>query len=376
VNAAQFNGLNLVKGTEGVDILGSLDRSADGSVSASNIAVARQDLTTSSGTYASNTNLAANITASNGTIDSAGRQQDLALVYDAATDYELTLTIDGETTTLNVDGGNAAITDDDTLASAFAGLINGLGFDGVAADTDGGTLEILNTQSFQSITTVTDAVGGTTGDFDTGGTLAMRAESVTLSTAAAVNAGDGYEINVGGSAFRYVAGEGETMEDVARGLKAAVDAGEVTGVTTQVSQDATTGAWSVNVDYEAASGTITLTGSGSDGGEASGGLFGLNQIDVTSNEGASAALDNIETLIQNSIDASANFGSAQGRIETQSGFVSKLMDSLKSGIGALVDADMEEASARLQALQVQQQLATQSLSIANQAPQNILALFR
>jgi len=81
-------------------------------------------------------------------------------------------------------------------------------------------------------------------------------------------------------------------------------------------------------------------------------------------------------LIQNSIDAAASFGSAQGRIETQSNFVSNMTDALKSGIGSMVDADMEEASARLQALQVQQQLATQSLSIANQAPQSILSLFR
>jgi len=49
---------------------------------------------------------------------------------------------------------------------------------------------------------------------------------------------------------------------------------------------------------------------------------------------------------------------------------------MKSGIGALVDTDMEEASARLQALQVQQQLGVQSLSIANQAPQTLLSLFR
>jgi flagellin len=56
--------------------------------------------------------------------------------------------------------------------------------------------------------------------------------------------------------------------------------------------------------------------------------------------------------------------------------VGKLSDALKSGIGSLVDADMEEASARLQALQVQQQLGTQALSIANQQPQSLLALFR
>ncbi|PWJ16144.1 flagellin [Jannaschia seohaensis] len=111
-------------------------------------------------------------------------------------------------------------------------------------------------------------------------------------------------------------------------------------------------------------------------GTVGGGLELLDDFNVTSDDGAAAALEAIEGLIQTSIDSAAAFGSAQGRIETQSDFVSKLTDSLTSGIGALVDANMEETSARLQALQVQQQLATQSLSIANQAPQSILSLFR
>ena len=74
--------------------------------------------------------------------------------------------------------------------------------------------------------------------------------------------------------------------------------------------------------------------------------------------------------------AAATFGAAQARIEAQNAFLSKQADSLKNGVGALVDADMEEASARLAALQTQQQLGIQALSIANQAPQNVLALFR
>jgi flagellin len=53
-----------------------------------------------------------------------------------------------------------------------------------------------------------------------------------------------------------------------------------------------------------------------------------------------------------------------------------MSDALTTGIGSMVDADMEEASARLQALQTQQQLGVQALSIANQAPQNIMSLFR
>jgi flagellin len=91
---------------------------------------------------------------------------------------------------------------------------------------------------------------------------------------------------------------------------------------------------------------------------------------------ALTALDEIEGFLQTAIQGAADLGASAKRMSDQNDFVSKLTDAMKSGIGALVDADMEEASARLQALQVQQQLATQSLSIANQAPQNILALFR
>ena len=91
---------------------------------------------------------------------------------------------------------------------------------------------------------------------------------------------------------------------------------------------------------------------------------------------AQTALDEIEGFLQTSIQGAADLGASAKRISDQNEFVGKLTDALKTGIGALVDADMEEASARLQALQVQQQLATQSLSIANQAPQAILSLFR
>ncbi|MFO1210575.1 MAG: flagellin [Amaricoccus sp.] len=86
--------------------------------------------------------------------------------------------------------------------------------------------------------------------------------------------------------------------------------------------------------------------------------------------------DAVDTLIDTAKAAAAAFGAAQNRIEAQGDFVSKQMDSLKAGVSALVDADMEEASARLSALQTQQQLGIQALSIANQAPQSVLSLFR
>ena len=124
-------------------------------------------------------------------------------------------------------------------------------------------------------------------------------------------------------------------------------------------------------------GGITVTTVSGSGSTAGGGLAGLDDIDVvTSNTTASDALNDIEVLLQTAIDASAAFGSAQKRIENQIEFVTQLTDSLTEGIGALVDADIEEASARLQSLQVQQQLGIQALSIANQQPQQLLALFQ
>ncbi|RBI71115.1 flagellin [Roseovarius sp. TE539] len=141
----------------------------------------------------------------------------------------------------------------------------------------------------------------------------------------------------------------------------------------------------VTVDFDSGSpGQIAVTNAGSDAlsvsgqftNAGSGGLGTLSAIDVSTAGGANTALANIESLIQTSIDAAASFGTDQSRISTQSDFVSRLTDSMEAGIGSLVDADMEAASASLQALQVQQQLATQSLSIANQAPQAVLSLFR
>lgn len=101
-----------------------------------------------------------------------------------------------------------------------------------------------------------------------------------------------------------------------------------------------------------------------------------NLTAITDTATAATALGEIETFLTTAIDGAAALGASAARINDQNEFVGKLSDAMESGIGSLVDADMEEASARLQALQVQQQLATQSLSIANQAPQNVLSLFR
>ena len=75
-------------------------------------------------------------------------------------------------------------------------------------------------------------------------------------------------------------------------------------------------------------------------------------------------------------DAASNLGAVNKRIEMQSDFVGNLKTSIAKGVGRLVDADMNEESTRLKALQTQQQLGIQALSIANNAPQNVISLFR
>ena len=74
--------------------------------------------------------------------------------------------------------------------------------------------------------------------------------------------------------------------------------------------------------------------------------------------------------------AASSLGSLQSRIDMQENFVSSLMDVIDKGIGRLVDADMNEESTKLKALQTQQQLGIQSLSIANANAENILQLFK
>ncbi|WP_295694210.1 flagellin [uncultured Maricaulis sp.] len=90
---------------------------------------------------------------------------------------------------------------------------------------------------------------------------------------------------------------------------------------------------------------------------------------------ATNAVAAIKTSLENVNQALANLGSDTKKLEAHSSFVGKLMDSLTKGVGDLVDADLAVESAKLQSLQVKQQLGVQALSIANGQPQIILNLF-
>lgn len=293
VGAAQFNGLNMVNSTGDVDILSSLDRSSTGSVKASTITVARQDL--SIGEYTGKAAFA---------------------------------------------GTTGASTDNDAAVMSLA-----------KADTTGVELVLDSGVTYAA----GDSISLTLGDKTVSYTVS--AEDAAQTPAALTNL-------------------------IGAGLKSAVDAMGITDL---------------RVDFAANDGTdettLTFKAADTDGDTAtslakdltiaaqfknagSGGLGLLDTIDVTNTGDPAMALANIETMIQTAVDAASEFGAAEKQIGIQADFIGKLSDALTSGIGAMVDADMEEASARLQALQVQQQLGIQALSIANQQPQNLLSLFR
>lgn len=84
----------------------------------------------------------------------------------------------------------------------------------------------------------------------------------------------------------------------------------------------------------------------------------------------------VDAALSEMTTSATNIGASKKRIDIQQDFVSNLMQALDRGISALVDADMNAESTRLQALQVQQQLGIQALSLANSSSQNILSLFR
>lgn len=232
------------------------------------------------------------------------------------------------------------------------------------------------------------AVAGTMGtDIGSNSAIADGNTAAAFTLTGTPEAGMSYQIDSGGTLglsadVVYVARNGDTLSDVRNALIAKANFQAITdGVDVSFSANATAGQVDLT-NNSGASITIATAGasqaasSAENDGTIGGSLEMLEQFDVTTGAGADAALEAVESMLQVSIEAAANFGSAQGRIETQNDFIASLTDALKSGIGSLVDADMEEASARLQAVQVQQQLGVQALSIANQAPQQLLSLFQ
>jgi len=133
----------------------------------------------------------------------------------------------------------------------------------------------------------------------------------------------------------------------------------------------------------AGAGGILDSGRSSTGAIVSSGGTSIMNIDISSLTDSDADqatlmgyIQGADSAFQEMTKAATQLGANQQRINLQSDFISALQDSITTGISQLVDADMNQESTRLQALQVKQQLGVQALSIANQSSQNILSLFR
>ena len=103
--------------------------------------------------------------------------------------------------------------------------------------------------------------------------------------------------------------------------------------------------------------------------------LGINSISVLTSAVAASALTSINTAITLAADRASALGSSAKGIEIQADFTTSLINVIDEGLGNIVDADLAEESARLQALQIQQELAVQGLAIANALPKLLTQLF-
>lgn len=125
-----------------------------------------------------------------------------------------------------------------------------------------------------------------------------------------------------------------------------------------------------------ASGTSTLTVLGEDLSLSGSVVSVSSTASIGTASAASAMIATVQTSIDAVSSALSRLGTSSKAFAMHQSFVSKLQDTIDAGVGNLVDADLAKESAKFQALQTKQQLGVQALSIANQAPQAILSLFR
>ena len=132
------------------------------------------------------------------------------------------------------------------------------------------------------------------------------------------------------------------------------------------------GSTNLNVISDTSGGTLTVRTQDLEGSVYS----QLNIQNLTNTSSASAALTQVTAVINTVNVALGQLGADARSLEFQDSFLTSILDATEEGLGSIVDADMAKESAKLQALQVKQQLAVQSLSIANAAPQILLNLFQ
>ncbi|MCK5932812.1 MAG: flagellin C [Fulvimarina manganoxydans] len=231
--------------------------------------------------------------------------------------------------------------------------------------------------TYMGTATNTAGTAGAKGTWDTGATVTAGTHDVTLGDtdvmSFTVKIGSGPTTKVAITKSMVDAALGSTdgvidsEADYAAVLKKGLDDAGVQG-----------GTWAI------AANSLTITTANNNENVVVGALkiesFGAADIDITASgtsfSDIKAYINIVDKAISKVTAAASTLGAVKNRLDVQTQFVSTLMDTLEKGIGTLVDADMTEESTKLKALQTQQQLGVQALSIANSSSQTIMQLFQ
>ncbi|MCB8838176.1 flagellin C [Aurantimonas sp. VKM B-3413] len=262
---------------------------------------------------------------------------------------------------ISIDTSKIALYDSNSTTST--GILNG----GVGGNTSAnGVTDGTNTAATATAATVSMGSSTTGLTLDVNDTISFDVAIGTGTTAKVVTIDQALVNSTLGVTDGKIAGA-TAMASV---MNAALTAAGVAASATA----STAGALSLSTTATGTGTTITVSNTDADAGTA------VSTIDIS---GASVTQADIKKYINVVDDAIAKvtagastIGAIQNRIDLQTTFVGNLMDTIDKGVGSLVDADMTEESTRLKALQTQQQLGVQALSIANSSSQTLLSLFR
>lgn len=392
IKAASVNGVNLIDGDvdnigKTFDVVSSLNRDADGALSLDKINVAYESLSLSDAgrglgvlkdmsvetTDALKNNVATPTerTFTNATWNNAGGELLTLKVKDAA-GKELTFT--HSLTAAQTEGAAAT-----ALYTAHEDALKSLGITGI---TSGGAGSITVTRSDNSTAEIV-SVGGTAMTGAASTTSKMKLDVASNFDNKALGLEDeikiGYKIGATSKelTLRVSQSNSGTILDSA-GQVLSLKLSDVEGKDGNQLATLIKSTLDAHADFAAASasgaiGTGSVTGStltmDSNAADA------ITGVTFTS-KSFDKLLEKVDSAEKTLQMVSARLGAAEKSLAAQGEFMDNLVKATNDGIGTLVDANMAEESARFQALQVQQQLGVQALSIANQAPQAILSLFR
>jgi flagellin len=306
----------------------------------------------------------------------------LSVARDAATRISNELGRLKQTITQGQQQGLDPTTMNNQITSALSNIdafANSASFNGVnLLNSNTGTLTVLREIGGSTTQVQGSDMRSTAGGLNLAGlTVTQGARQIAFDSTLQISDGTGFSVTVGATTFVFEFNSDSTLAGSA-GPNTRVRAVEFTdtqsplqrlgSLLSAMSQEGINASFDNNGNIVVQN--ATNVGSGGNG------LTAVTGATVTQIGGAQGAIARVDGAITTAGSILARLGSAVVQMEGLRDFSLQMRDSLKEGLGALVDADLAEESARLSSQQVRQQLATQSLSIANQQSQSLLALFR